>query len=243
MPDAVHTPVDTGAACSLSSAGLFGSSAAQSQLTGAGGARQPNCPERHPLPCADTSSLLRLPHAHHPERGIRCNTASVTRVQNNGRATGRGSGGVTGRGFMPGQSGNPSGRARGLSRSVRELVGEDGRLLAELWWSIARDESRRDSDRLRASELLADRGWGKAPAFEPLEGNAFDLADAEAAGRSSRQRFCGLPRPESSRTSRAGRYNPLPNRCGPPERPLGRQPCGSGVGWRGRLSAGLGGET
>jgi hypothetical protein len=23
---------------------------------------------------------------------------------------------------------------------------------------------------LRASELLADRGWGKAPAFEPVEG-------------------------------------------------------------------------
>jgi hypothetical protein len=36
--------------------------------------------------------------------------------------------------------------------------------LVQLWWDIARDETRRDRDRLEASRLLADRGWGKAPA-------------------------------------------------------------------------------
>jgi len=41
--------------------------------------------------------------------------------------------------------------------------------LVELWWDIARDETRRDSDRLEASKLLADRGWGKAPAYLPME--------------------------------------------------------------------------
>jgi hypothetical protein len=40
---------------------------------------------------------------------------------------------------------------------------------------------RRDSDRLEASRLLADRGWGKPASFEPLEGDPLDLADAEAA--------------------------------------------------------------
>jgi Family of unknown function (DUF5681) len=35
-------------------------------------------------------------------------------------------GGVTGRGFLPGQSGNPGGRPKGLARRVRELVGNDG---------------------------------------------------------------------------------------------------------------------
>jgi hypothetical protein len=61
------------------------------------------------------------------------------------------------------------------------LVAEDGMALAQLWWDIARDETRRDRDRLEASRLLADRGWGKAASFEPLEGDPFDLADAEKA--------------------------------------------------------------
>jgi hypothetical protein len=61
------------------------------------------------------------------------------------------------------------------------LVGEDGMSLAQLWWDIDRDETRRDRDRLEASKLLADRGWGRAAAFEPLEGDPFDLANLEQA--------------------------------------------------------------
>jgi hypothetical protein len=53
--------------------------------------------------------------------------------------------------------------------------------LAELGWSIASDPMRRDSDRLEASRLLADRGWGKPATFESLEGDPLDLADAEKA--------------------------------------------------------------
>lgn len=45
-------------------------------------------------------------------------------------------GGVTGRGFVPGQSGNPGGRPKGLSRRVRELVGEDGEAIAEYMLSV-----------------------------------------------------------------------------------------------------------
>jgi hypothetical protein len=51
----------------------------------------------------------------------------------------------------------------------------------KLWWSIASDQMRRDSDRLEASRLLADRGWGKAANFEPVEGDPFDLEDVEKA--------------------------------------------------------------
>jgi hypothetical protein len=58
--------------------------------------------------------------------------------------------------------------------------------LAQLWWDIARDETRRDSDRLEASKLLADRGWGKAVAYEPLEGDPLDLAAAEQAAEEFR---------------------------------------------------------
>lgn len=38
--------------------------------------------------------------------------------------------GVTGKGFLLGQSGNPGGRAKGLQRRVRELVGDDGERIA-----------------------------------------------------------------------------------------------------------------
>jgi hypothetical protein len=68
-----------------------------------------------------------------------------------------------------------------LAKATRELVGEDGMALVQLWWDIAQDETRRDGDRLEASRLLADRGWGKAAAYEPLEGDPLNLADVEAA--------------------------------------------------------------
>jgi hypothetical protein len=41
--------------------------------------------------------------------------------------------------------------------------------LAELWWSIAQEASEKTSDRLEASRLLADRGWGKSVDLKPLE--------------------------------------------------------------------------
>jgi hypothetical protein len=41
--------------------------------------------------------------------------------------------------------------------------------LVELWWQIAQDPLQRTRDRLEASWLLADRGWGKAPAYAAIE--------------------------------------------------------------------------
>jgi hypothetical protein len=49
-------------------------------------------------------------------------------------------------------------------RSTRELVGEDGTAVVELWLEIAMDPLRRAPERLHASELLADRGW-QSPSF------------------------------------------------------------------------------
>jgi len=46
---------------------------------------------------------------------------------------------------------------------------------------------RDERDRLEASRLLADRGWGKAPNFEPLEGDPLDLEDLERAAEDSEQ--------------------------------------------------------
>ena len=112
----------------------------------------------------------------------------MSRVQNNGRSTG----GITGRGFRPGQSGNPGGRPEGLAKTTRELAGGDGEALIKLWWDIARDETRRDADRLRASELLADRGWGKAAVYQEQEGDPLDLASAQEAAEEFRRSILRL---------------------------------------------------
>jgi hypothetical protein len=107
----------------------------------------------------------------------------MTRVQNNGGTTG----GITGQGFMPGRSGNPGGRPKGLAKATRQLVGEDGMKLVEFWLSIMEDPMRRDSDRLEASRLLAERGWGKAPAFAAIEeSDPLGLEDAERAAEEFR---------------------------------------------------------
>lgn len=50
----------------------------------------------------------------------------------------------------------------------------------------------RTSDRLEASKLLADRGWGKAAVFSPQEGDPLDLESATAAAEEFRARILKL---------------------------------------------------
>ena len=71
-------------------------------------------------------------------------------------------GGVTGAGFRPGQSGNPGGRPKGLSRRVRDLVGDDGTLIADFMLGVLTDEKERTADRMEAAKWLGDRGFGRA---------------------------------------------------------------------------------
>jgi hypothetical protein len=80
-------------------------------------------------------------------------------VESNGRTTRPG--GVTGKGFLPGQSANPGGRPRGLARRVREIVGDDGEQIAVFLLEVMHDPRQRTRDRLEAARLLGDRGWGK----------------------------------------------------------------------------------
>jgi hypothetical protein len=76
--------------------------------------------------------------------------------------------------------------------------------LVQLWWEIARDETRRDSDRLEASRLLADRGWGKAASFERVEGDPLYLADAERAAEEFTAKILRLADAEESQTAPEG---------------------------------------
>ena len=82
--------------------------------------------------------------------------------------------------FGPGNNANPGGRPKKiaeLSQAVRDKI--EPAKLADLWWEIATDPERKDSDRLEASRLLADRGWGKAADFKPQEdGDPLGLNDA-----------------------------------------------------------------
>ena len=87
-------------------------------------------------------------------------------VQNNGGTT---AGGVTGNGFRRGRSGNPGGRPKGLARAARDRVGDDGLAIVEFWIVTMNDAEAKMSDRLEASRLLADRGWGKPASFQLVE--------------------------------------------------------------------------
>lgn len=82
---------------------------------------------------------------------------------------GPGSGGVTGRGFQPGHSGNPGGRPRGFVAAIRDAT-NDGEELVTFVLKVFRGESigtgkgaqrPRLADRLAAATWLADRGFGR----------------------------------------------------------------------------------
>ncbi len=72
-------------------------------------------------------------------------------------------GAVIGRPFAKGVSGNPGGRPKGLARYVRDLVGDDGRRIADFMLGVLNDETERTETRMQAATWLADRGFGKAP--------------------------------------------------------------------------------
>jgi len=69
------------------------------------------------------------------------------------------------------------------------------------------DHARRDPPRPRqaGSELLADRGWGKAAVYEPQGGDPLDLSDMEAAAEEFRARILRLADEPSDRRSYARR--------------------------------------
>lgn len=70
--------------------------------------------------------------------------------------------------WKPGQSGNPAGRPKGIAAVVKDRVNPDE--LVDILTAVARDERAKPSERIAAVRELADRGWGKAPAFAAIEG-------------------------------------------------------------------------
>ena len=90
-------------------------------------------------------------------------------MENNGkqRNSQKQLGGITGRGFVPGQSGNPKGRphARGLIAALRLKVAEiapDGRTIEEHLIDVLLQEALRGKHRVPAVEVIFDRLEGRA---------------------------------------------------------------------------------
>lgn len=84
----------------------------------------------------------------------------MTATASDGQNTGTNTAGLRAP-WQPGQSGNPAGRPKGLSRKVRELVGGDGEALAQVFIDVLADPKASSRDRMEAATWLADRGWGK----------------------------------------------------------------------------------
>ena len=83
--------------------------------------------------------------------------------------------------WRPGESGNISGRPKGLVAAVQEKAGKDGNKLVEGLWLLAYGTpaareahfgeavSVSTKDRLLAISQLLDRGWGRAPMLLGVE--------------------------------------------------------------------------
>ena len=79
-------------------------------------------------------------------------------VENNGKQ--RQLGGRSGKGFLPGQSGNPGGRPKDIG-GVQDLARQHTALAIETLVQIMQHGDR-DAARVAAAQALLDRGWGKA---------------------------------------------------------------------------------
>jgi hypothetical protein len=127
---------------------------------------------------------------------------------NSGGTVARSSGGVANlRPWAKGQSGNPAGRPKGIAAVVKDRVQPED--LVDILVAVANDARAKPSERIAAVRELADRGWGKAPAFaaiegqDPLELSAIALevqsiADELAARRDAREAPSGDASPQSA---------------------------------------------
>jgi hypothetical protein len=89
-------------------------------------------------------------------------------------------GGVTGKGFLPGQSGNPGGRPRSERKLLQARYGEEGEQLYQQLDTIFVDKKTPAKLRAQIVFFLIERLHGRAPQRVELEGGE-SLLDVLAA--------------------------------------------------------------
>jgi len=81
--------------------------------------------------------------------------------------------------FPQGVSGNPGGRAKGVEAQVREATKDGADILTTVLAILAEGNP---TERLKAAQLLWDRGWGKPKQAIEHSGSALDLARVQVVG-------------------------------------------------------------
>ena len=100
---------------------------------------------------------------------------------------GRRLGGATGRGFMPGRSGNPAGRAKGIEALAREHTA------AAIATLVAALKDPRH--KVAAATALLDRGWGRPKQMIEATGNSALELHLVAARAVSAELFAAIDQP------------------------------------------------
>jgi len=96
------------------------------------------------------------------------------------KTTAKQPGGVTGKGFLPGQSGNPGGRPRSERKLLEQLYGEDGHKVYQRLELLRQDKATPARLKAQIDFFIIERLHGRVPQSVNL-GSSFDPAAYLAA--------------------------------------------------------------
>jgi hypothetical protein len=88
-------------------------------------------------------------------------------------------GGVTGKGFVPGQSGNPGGRPKSMAAAILKRCPGVTTELVDFWWLVAFGSATAIKERYGVDPRMQDRLAAAAELADRLHGRAVQAVDIE----------------------------------------------------------------